>query len=59
MFNLIEAIRWNIKSYSKANLQVAQVTAPGLTEQRLIYFDQITDQAKVMIAGGYCVCAAQ
>lgn len=59
MLNPIETIWSKIKCYVKQNLQVPVAVGQGLQEQRLVYLENIIDQAKNTIVGGDCARSAQ
>lgn len=59
MLNPIETIWSKIKTYVRTHLGIPPVAAPGVIEQRLVYLEQIIDDAKNSIVGGDCARAAQ
>lgn len=59
MLNPIETIWSKVKAYAKNNIRIPSVTGPGLMEQRLVYLEEIIDQAKNTVAGGDCARAVQ
>lgn len=59
MLNPVETIWSKVKAYVKANLRIPQVQPPGVGEQRLIYLENVIDEAKTTIVGGDCARAVQ
>ena len=59
MLNPIKNIWSKIKSYVKTHLRLRQVVPPGVGQQRLVYLEELIDQAKDTIVGGDCARAAQ
>lgn len=59
MLNPVEIIWSKVKAFVKTNLRVPNVIPPGVMEQRLVYLENIIDQAKTTIVGGDCARAAQ
>lgn len=59
MLNPVETIWSKVKAFVKTNLRVPNVIPPGVMEQRLVYLENIIDQAKTTIVGGDCARAAQ
>lgn len=59
MLNPIEAIWSKIKTHVRGHLRVPNVAGPGVAEQRLLYLEELIDQAKDTIVGGDCARAAQ
>lgn len=59
MLNPIETIWSKIKTFVKNTMRIPDVAAPGVMEQRLVYLENIVDEAKNTIAGGDCARAVQ
>lgn len=59
MLNPIEIIWSKIKLFVKAHLKVPNVVPPGVGEQRLLYLEEIINQAQLTIVGGDCARAVQ
>ena len=59
MLNPIEIIWSKIKTFIKNRLRIPMVEVPGVGEQRLVYLEEVIDEAKGIIVGGDCGRAAQ
>lgn len=59
MLNPVETIWSKVKAFVKANLRIPEVQPPGVVEQRLLYLENVIDQAKNTIVGGDCARAVQ
>lgn len=59
MLNPIETIWSKVKAYIKERMRVPDVAAPGVGEQRLVYVENLIDEALLTVTGQNCVHAVQ
>lgn len=59
MLNPIENIWSKIKTFVKGHIGIPTTTGPGVIDQRMVYLEQLVDQAKATITGGDCSQAIQ